>query len=51
MSTVKFSNKFLFQVIQFIQTALIQLIQFSINTDLVNPQLTVKYSSVLSNSV
>ena len=34
-STVKLSKTFLFQAIQFIQTVLIQLIQFSISTDFV----------------
>ena len=33
---------FLFQAIQFIQIVLIQLIQFSINTDFVYTQLNVK---------
>ena len=36
MSTQFMSKTFLFQVIQFIHTVLIQLIQFSINTDFVN---------------
>ena len=36
------SKTFLFQVIQFIQTVLIQVIQFSISTDFVNTQLNVK---------
>ena len=34
--TVYMSKTFLFQAIQFIQTVLIQLIQFSISTDFVN---------------
>ena len=42
------SKTFLFQVIQFIQT---ELIQFSINTDLVKTELNVKNSSMLNNSV
>ena len=42
---------FLFQVIQFIQTVLIQLIQFSISTDFAYSQLNVKNSSILNNSV
>ena len=42
---------FLFQVIQFIQTCLIQLIQLSIITDFVNTLLNVKNSSILNNSV
>ena len=36
------SKTFLFQAIQFIQTILIQLIQFSISTDFVYTQLNVK---------
>ena len=36
------SKTFLFQAIQFIQTVLIQLIQFSISTDFVYTQLYVK---------
>ena len=42
MSTVYLSKTFLFQAIQFIQTVLIQLIQFSISTDFVYTQLSVK---------
>ena len=42
MSTVKLSKTFLFQAIQFIQTVLIQLIQFRISTDFVYTQLNVK---------
>ena len=33
---------FLFQTIQFIQTVLSQLIQFSVSTDFVNTQVNVK---------
>ena len=40
--TVYMSKTFLFQAIQFIQTVLIQLIQFSISTDFVYTQLNVK---------
>ncbi len=36
------SKTFLFQTIQFIQTVLIQIIQFSISTDFVYTQLNVK---------
>ena len=36
------SKMFLYQAIQFIQTVLIQLIQFSISTDFVYTQLNVK---------
>ncbi len=36
------SKTFLFQTIQFIQTVLIQLIQFSISTDFVYKQVNVK---------
>ena len=36
------SKAFLFQVIQFIQTVLVQLIQFSISTDFIYSQLNVK---------
>ena len=36
------AKTFLFQAIQFIQTVLIQLIQFSISTDFVYTQLNVK---------
>ena len=36
------SKTFLFQVIQFIQTVLIQLIQFSINTDFAYTELNIK---------
>ncbi len=36
------SKTFLFQAIQFIQTVIIQLIQFSISTDFVYTQLNVK---------
>ena len=35
-------KKFLFQAIQFIQTVLIQVIQFSISTDFIYTQLNVK---------
>ena len=45
------SKTFLFQVIQFIQTLLIQLIQFSISTVFINAYLNVKKSSTLNNSV
>ena len=45
------SKTFLFQVIQFIQAVLIQLIQFSISTDFINTLLNVKNSSILNNSV
>ena len=45
------SKTFLFQAIQFIETVLIQLIQFSISTDFVNTYLNVKNSSILNNSV
>ena len=42
MSTFELSKAFLFQVIQFIQTVLIQTIQFSISIDFVYTQLNVK---------
>ena len=42
MSTQFNCQKHLFQTIQFIQTVLIQLIQFSISTDFVYTQLNVK---------
>ena len=40
---------FLFQVIHFIQTVLIQLIQFSISIDFVYTQLNVKMSPPMTN--
>ena len=40
--TVQLSKTFVFQAIQFIQTVLIQLVQFSISTDFVHSQLNVK---------
>ena len=42
VSTVSMSKTVQFQTIQFIQTVLIQLIQFSISTNLVYSQLNVK---------
>ena len=41
MSTQFMSKTFLFHVIQFIQTVLIQPIQFNISTDFVNTKLNV----------
>ena len=42
MNTQFNCQKHLFKVIQFIQTVLIQLIQFSISTDFIYTQLNVK---------
>ena len=44
-------QKYLFKVIQFSQTVLIQTIQFSISIVFVNTQLNVKNSSISSNLV
>ena len=51
MSKFNCQKRFLFQVIQFIKTILIQLIQFSINTDFVYTQLNVKTVLYSANSV
>ena len=48
--TVYLSNTFLFQAIQFIQTVLMQLIQFSISIDFVYTD-KCQNSSILNNSV
>ena len=42
VSTVSMSKTFLFRAIQFSQAVLIQLINFSISTDLIYTQLNVK---------
>ncbi len=49
--SAQLSKTFLFQAIKFIQTVVIQPIQFSISIDFVYTQLNVKNSSILNNSV
>ena len=51
VSTVSMSKTVPFQAIQFSQTVLIKLIQFSISTDFVYTQLNIQNSSTYINSV